>query len=165
MKTTDFIKLSLDSGKDWVNSLLQNLQGSDLTFPTPRGGNHPLWVAGHLAYAEGSLIGKFVLGEDNPLARWEPLFGAGTQAAADASRYPPLSEILSEWDRLRADARAARELHRRRSGQAEQGGPREQAAMFGTIGQCYALLANHQMFHAGQIADSRRAAGLQPVFG
>ena len=36
--------------------------------------------------------------------------------------------------------------------------------MFGTIGQCVAALYLHQMFHVGQVACARKAAGHQKLF-
>ena len=163
-ETTDYIQLSLNSGKGWLQGLLADLQGNETTFPTSKGGNHPLWVAGHLAYAEGGVIGRFILGEQHPLARWESLFGRGSQPAADASKYPTLSEVLAEWDKLRARTLQVLSTLQDSDLDKPSKAPPERQAMFGTIGQCFAALANHQMFHTGQVADARRAAGLHPVF-
>ena len=39
----------------------------------------------------------------------------------------------------------------------------EMQAWFGTIAQCLVAVNNHFMFHGGQIAVARRAAGREPL--
>lgn len=41
--------------------------------------------------------------------------------------------------------------------------PEEFGAFFGTVGACYAAMTTHVSFHAGQVADARRAAGRSPL--
>ena len=77
------------------------------TWPTPRsrnpprGGNHPLWVLGHLTFVEGT-VPAVIFGEPNPVAHWAPLFKPGTEPMTDASKYPPYAEILRTYKDLRA---------------------------------------------------------------
>ena len=42
MKTTDFIKTSLESGKNWLLHLTTDMKDAPLTQPTPNGGK--AWV-------------------------------------------------------------------------------------------------------------------------
>lgn len=164
MKTTDFVRQALESGRSWIDAMLNGLEGNELTFPTSQGGNHPLWVVGHLAWAEAAMVGGFILGEENPLARWESLFGMGSQPVADASRYPAMSELRAEWARLRARTLEVLASMTEADLDRPSKAPAEWAEMFGTIGKVFGVVVNHQMFHAGQVADARRAAGLKPVF-
>ena len=83
MTAIEFIKLNLKLGQERIHNLLQGIEGHELTTPTS-GGNHALWIVGHLAWAEGSLIGKFVRGESNPLESWTPLFGIGCTTLPDS---------------------------------------------------------------------------------
>lgn len=55
MNTIDFIKMSLESSKGWAMGLIGDMQDSPLTQPTSNGGNHPLWVIGHLARGKRSI--------------------------------------------------------------------------------------------------------------
>jgi hypothetical protein len=74
-------------------TLLEDMRDAPLTFPTPNGGCHPLWI----------------LDEPNPLASWESMFCRGTEPVADASAYPPLL-MANHWLAHRgqvADARRA----------------------------------------------------------
>lgn len=41
--------------------------------------------------------------------------------------------------------------------------PEEFGLMFGTGGACFSAMATHMRFHAGQVADARRAAGKAPL--
>ena len=66
-------------------SMINDMQDALFTFPTPNGGNHPLWVLGHMAYVEGELVQHMMLGQPNPVAHWKSLFGPGSQPSADPS--------------------------------------------------------------------------------
>src|SRR5207248_5467326 len=52
MKTVEFIRMSLDMSAAMTMGLIDDMKDQPLTFPTPKGGNHPLWVMGHLAWVE-----------------------------------------------------------------------------------------------------------------
>jgi len=41
MKTTDYIKMSLEQTKGWILPLVQDMKNAATTAPTPNGGNHP----------------------------------------------------------------------------------------------------------------------------
>jgi hypothetical protein len=78
MNATDFIRLSLERSAGTALALVEDMKGAPLTFPTARGGNHPLWILGHLAVAEGKVIQEILLGGTNPLAHWLEVFGFGS---------------------------------------------------------------------------------------
>ena len=46
MTTTEFIRKGLESSAGMTLKLIDNMKDQPLTFPTPKGGNHPLWVLG-----------------------------------------------------------------------------------------------------------------------
>ena len=76
MKAIDLIKNALAMGDGAMMMLLEDLRNAPMTFPTPRGGNHPLWVLGHITFVEASMP-KVLFGEPHPLAHWATLFAAG----------------------------------------------------------------------------------------
>ena len=41
--------------------------------------------------------------------------------------------------------------------------PEDAGPFFSSVGSCYNAMAVHMAFHAGQLADARRAAGKQPL--
>ena len=103
MKAVDSIRATLEMSKSWFLPLIQDMKDSPLTFPTPSGGNHPLWVMGHVAFGEAQLVSVFVKGESNPLADWETMFGTGSSPDADAAKYPSLDEVLDKFEGVRAE--------------------------------------------------------------
>jgi hypothetical protein len=165
MDATAVIKTALTMSDEWLTALLNDVKDAPTTFPTPNGGNHPLWAIGHIAHSEASLVAGFVLGEENPLKKWDELFGMGSQPVADASVYPPFDEVLAAYRRARANTLSVLERMSTEELSKPSHAPEEYKSMFGTVGQCLMSVSLHAVFHAGQIADARRAMGKQPVFG
>jgi hypothetical protein len=165
MKTTDFIKTSLEMASSWVMGIIDDMKDAALTTPTPNGGNHPLWVLGHLAYAEGNLINGFVQGQENPLADWKEMFGQGSQPVADADKYPPFEVLMTKFQEIRANTLSVLGSLSDDDLDKPSHAPAEIQQFFGTIAQCFAALPMHFTFHGGQVADARRAAGRPPLMG
>jgi len=53
MNAMDVVRHALQMGDKLANTMLEDMREAPLTQPTARGGNHPLWVIGHLALTEG----------------------------------------------------------------------------------------------------------------
>lgn len=160
MNAVDLLRHQIEFSKQLTAGLLADMQDAPLEFPTASGGNHPTWIAGHLAYAEANLIHHMLEGNENPLLEWKSLFGAATEPTSDASMYPSLSELLAKWNEVREhtikflDTLTDDDLDKP-SLNAPPG--REEA--FGTFGKVLTMVAHHPLMHRGQVADSRRAAG------
>ena len=165
MNSIDFIKMSLEMSKGWIMGLAEEIKDSPLTVPTPRGGNHPLWCIGHLAYSEGNLVSSYIKGQSNPLADWAEVFGQGTQPGTDASNYPSIDEVFTKMEEIRAQTLEVVEGLTDDDLDKPSHAPDEMKQFFGSIGQCLAAIPIHFSFHGGQIADARRAAGRNPVMG
>ena len=160
MDTKDLLKMELEMSSSMTLKLLEDMNDAPLTAPTPNGGNHPLWIAGHLAYSIGSLINNMMLGEDNPLAEWKELFDGGTQPVADAAHYPPYDELIAKCQEMHASCMATLEsLSESDLDSKSKNCPEEYAPFFGTYRQCFLITAMHWMMHRGQVADARKAAG------
>jgi len=164
MKGTEVVRKSLDGAKMWLLALVQDVKGTPLAAPTPRGGNHPLWVVGHLALAEATLVSQYILGQGKPYPEWEPLFGTGSQPTPDASKYPPMDKLLAELEKVRARTLEVLGSMTDEDLSKPSKAPADVAALFGTVGQCFTMIGLHMTFHAGQVADARRAMGKTPVF-
>jgi len=165
MKATELIETSLQMSRGWLSTLVEDMKGLPTTYPTAAGGNHPLWVLGHVVHSEAALRDGFILGTSCALSKWDELFGRGSQADADAGKYPGMDELFAEWERVRS--RTLTVLHTLTDGDLsrQSHAPADMAAMFGTVGQCFAMISHHAIFHAGQVADARRSAGRPPLFG
>jgi len=163
MKTTDYIKMSLENSKGWALGLLNDMKDAPLTQPTSNGGNHPLWVLGHIVHSESNLLDGFILGKPNRFPEWEGVFSMKTTPSTDASNYPSFDELLSKFDEMRAATLAHLETLSDEDLDKPSHAPEEFGPPFATIGACFAAMSTHMAFHAGQVADARRAAGREPL--
>ncbi|MEM9659785.1 MAG: DinB family protein [Planctomycetota bacterium] len=163
MKATDFVRMSMEASRGWVFGLLEDMREAPLTQPTAAGGNHPLWVLGHLTYSESHLLDTLICGRDNRFPELESLFKNGTTPTADPSAYPTMDELMEKFATIRVASLAHLDTLTdddldRRSHAPEEAGP-----FFSTVGACYSAMALHITFHGGLVADARRAAGKQPL--
>jgi hypothetical protein len=164
MKTVEFIRASLEGSARGIMPLIEDMKDLPFTFPTPKGGNHPLWVLGHLAYSEGQIMQQVMLGQPNPLAHWRSLFGIGTEARAEAALYPTFDELHAAFHNLRAQTlKRLDTLSDDDLDQPSQGCPPEWQAFLGTYADCFRVIIFNTMHHRGQVADARRAAGRRPL--
>ena len=154
MEAIEFIKMSMETSKNMVMGMITDMKDAPLTQPTPKGGNHPLWVLGHLTYSEASLLDDVMLGETNPLA------------VTDANHYPAFDELATKFEEVRA--RTLTVLNGLTAADLDKpckGCPPGSEDFLGTVGRCFSLIALHPAMHGGQVADARRAAGRKPVMG
>src|SRR5687767_6339492 len=94
------IRAALNLGDIFMASLA-DMKEAPLTRPGNFGGNHPMWIAGHLTVIEGRLQ-KILHGTPNPVEHWKPLFDWASEPYDDASKYPPFEEVLGTFRSLRA---------------------------------------------------------------
>ncbi len=160
MKTVEFIRAALGFSAESTLALLDDMRDAPLTFPTPRGGNHPLWILGHLVWSEGDIIQCQMLARPHPAPMLAPLFANNTEPSADASRYPPYDELRRGFDAARSatlrelDALRDEDLDRRSLGVRPGLDP-----VLGTFARCFLVVVLNTMTHRGQAADARRALG------
>ena len=159
MYTKDAIRFSLNLAEDAVLRSLATIDDAPLTFPTEKGGCHPLWVLGHLAFVEG-LVCQMLTGEENPAAEWAALFGQDSTATNNVAQYPPLEDVVARYMQLRRknlqflDSLREIDLDKRTAWQ-----PKGLEEHFATHGKALLTVALHQMAHRGQITDAVRSAG------
>ena len=163
MKAIDLIRWAMQLTDEGVRRLVEDMRDAPLTQPTSRGGNHPMWVMGHLAYLEGGLR-QVLLGEPNPVEHWAKLFASGTRPATDATAYPPFDEVLQTYRRLRAGTlKLLDDVGEAGLDRVPKAIPPGFEDGMKTFGHTFLLIALHQMVHYGQIADARRVAGHAPL--
>ena len=162
MTSKSAIQTALQYGDQFAGAL-GDMKDAPMKRPGEWGGNHPMWLAGHLAVVEGRLH-KMLFDMPNPLEHWKPLFDWGTEPSDDASTYPPFEAVLKAFADLRAKTRA----YLAELSDAEIDGPIKVPApglpIFDTIGNTILIIALHQCLHAGEAAVDRRAAGKRPFF-
>ena len=164
MKAMDVIRNALQVSDQSIMMLADDLRDAPLTAPTPRGGNHPLWVLGHITLVEGNLP-HVILGEPNPVAHWAPLFAAGTEPKSDAAAYPSFDEVIRTYRDLRArNLQLLEQLGEAGLDRPTKSPPRGLEDALSTVGKTFLVIAMHHMNHRGQLADARRAIGRKPIF-
>ena len=144
--------------------LIDDMQNAALQQPTSNGGNHPLWILGHLAYSESNIIEHMIKGNENPIIDWKPVFGAGSQPTTNVDDYPPWSEVRAKADEVRTNTLAfVDSLSDQDLDNPSQNPPPGREDFFGTIGACLLVLTLHSTMHHGQVADARRMIGREPL--
>lgn len=166
MSTIEYIKHALRFSHGMTYALLDDMKSAPLQYPTSNGGNHPLWILGHLTYAEANIVEHLIQGNENPLVAWKGLFGAGSQPSDNAADYPSWDELRAKADEVRQNTMALVEsLSDADLDRPSKNFPPGREEVFGTIGKCLLMLTLHPVAHRGQLADSRRMASRPPVFG
>ena len=164
MQSIDLIRDNLTKSASRVLLRIEEMRDHCTVFPTPKGGGHTLWVLGHLAYIEGLVIRGFMLGEPNPLADWEEPFD-GADVDGDAGRYPPFDQVLAKCREMRESTLALLDsLTEEDLDRASANAPKGFDDTFGTYRLCLQMVADHWYMHRGQLADARRAAGLERMW-
>ncbi len=166
MNAIDFAKGSLETSKNFVMMLIMDMKDAPLTQPTAKGGNHPLWVLGHLVYSEANIVNHIILGETNPLIEWKEIFGDGYECVTDLSKYPPFDEVVAKFEEVRERTMTLLNGFTEADfDKPSKNCPPERQEIIGTVGKCFIVLGLHPAMHFGQVADARRAAGRGPLFG
>lgn len=163
MKAIEAIRMAFAVSERSAMSLIEDLRNDSLAQPFDRA-NHALWTLGHLTVAEG-LVPTVLFGEASPVAHWEKLFAPGTQPSASAADYPPFDEVLATFKKLRVrNLQILEELGEEGLSQPSKQPWPGLEELQSTAGKALLLIALHQMFHGGQMADVRRALGRAPIF-
>ena len=164
MESKELIKANLEATLAMVLKLAEDMKDAPLTSPTPNGGNHPMWVIGHLAYSEGAVICGLMLGEPNPHEAWKEVFANGTEPVDDASVYPPFDDVIAKLRQTnQATLKLLDSLSEEDLDQASKNTPPQFESFFGTYRKCFMMMSNHRLMHYGQLADARRAAGREKM--
>ncbi len=164
MQSIELIRDNLIRSRDRVLANVEDMREHAVVFPTPHGGSHTLWVLGHLAVIEGMVVQSFMFGEENPLAEWEEIFD-GTGTTADLDHYPPFDEALQKCREMREATLAVLDLFVEDDLDNECAVvPPGYESFFGTYRLCLQYLADHWYMHRGNLADARRASGVDRMW-
>src|SRR4051812_15204992 len=162
MQAIDAIRITLKFSDMGVKHL-EGMSDAPLLRPGPWGGNHAMWIAGHLTVVEGRLQ-KMLRGTPNPVERWKPLFDWGSEPVDDPAAYPPFDEVLRTFKELRE------QTHAFLDGVGEAGLDEPTKCRppgfggFETVGSAILIVACHACGHLGGLTVVRAAAGRQPLF-
>lgn len=164
MQSIDLIRENLRRSEEITLVRVEDMRDHGMVFPTPRGGCHTLWTLGHLAFIEAQVIRSIMLGQPNPLADWEDPFD-GADVSGDRDRFPSFDLVLEQCRRTRASTVALLDsLTEDDLDRASAKVPNGAEKLFGTYRRCLQYAADHWFMHRGQLADARRAAGLDRMW-
>lgn len=163
MNLATFLTQSFQFSRDTFVKLAEDMRDAPRTFPTPRGGNHPQWLVGHVTLAESKLIQEFALGEDCPYSEWLATMGPGTEPVADAKAYPAYDTLLASFKTMRERTLRALSTMKDADFDRPSHAPEQFKEIFPTVGPCFLHALLHCNIHTGQLADARRAAGRKPM--
>ena len=162
MNAIDAIRTTLKFSDMGIN-YLADMRDAPLLRPGPWGGNHPMWIAGHLTVVEGRLH-QMLHGTPNPVHHWKPLFDWGSEPTDDPAAYPPFDEVLARFKELRAQTHAFLDQF----GEAGLDQPTKSQPPgftgFETAGRAIIIIAGHAIGHLGGLTVNRAAAGRQRLF-
>ena len=163
MRAVDTIRAALGFADQGVG-LLETMKDKPFVQPGPWGGNHALWILGHVTVAEGRLH-KILFGTPNPVEHWKPLFDWGSTPTTDPTAYPSFEEVLRTYRGLRSKTLAfLDEIGDAGLDRPTKTAPPGLEAAFTTVGNAVMTIAMHQTFHNGEAAVARRASGQRPAF-
>jgi hypothetical protein len=164
MQSIDLVRRNLEQSEALVLLNVEDMKDHCLVFPTPNGGCHTLWVLGHLAYIETIVTRAVMLAEPNPLAHWEETFD-GADVSGNAGDFPAFEVVLKTCREVRAGTRALLNSYVESDLDLESAAaPDGYEDIFGTRRRCLQFVADHWYMHRGQLADARRAAGLDRMW-
>lgn len=147
----------------FTTQLLTDIEDEPLTRPLPDRGNHPYWLLGHIVVSEAALLDQYLLGRPNRFESWLPTFAIGSTPGNTVNGGPSFKELLSALDDVRTaslrhiDSLDDEDLQKPCCTPEGAGPPLK------TVADCLNSMSIHMAFHAGQVADARRAAGRTPL--
>lgn len=142
--------------------LLEGIPEDKLFHQLTPGGNHAVWVTGHLTVTDDVFLTDVARREAKCSEAWHKLFGIGSGPTDNPDDYPPTPELRQHLDLRREELIGwFRSLDA-----ATLAAPLPEAleTVAKTYGASISTLAVHEGLHAGQLTMIRRSLGMGPKF-
>jgi hypothetical protein len=166
MTTIDFIRRSITTSHMLTMGLIDDMEDAAFQQPTSKGGNHPMWVLGHLGYSESNIVEHMIKGNENPLIDWKSTFGSSSEPTTNAADYPAWADVRTKADEVQKNTLAFIDtLTDADLDNPSKNCPPGREDFMGTVGACLLVLTLHPVMHRGQVADARRMTGREPLLG
>lgn len=152
-----------DSLYKWFSNALVDFTDDETNERVHKNMNHVKYVAGHIMNAQYGLA--WIAGVKVE-SKWDELFaGQGKTKALDDYPYPSIEDIKAEWEQLCPLIRKGLETLPEESLEKElPGSPLAGSKVFdATVGDFWAFLIIHQIYHIGQIGILRRGFNKEPM--
>ncbi len=153
----------LDFSHGLTLGLLKDVPADKMTFqPTPTE-NHFVWTFGHLA-STYSWLKSLVDGQMHPLPdSYNGLFGMGSKPTPDAKAYPSFAEVKKHNDEAYAAFVGA--VKKQTDAELLQPTAADSHGFATDRLDAVAKGAWHEGWHAGQLANVRKALGIKNLWG
>jgi hypothetical protein len=130
------------------------------------GDSKPLvWYIAHVTITKNYALKLFDPGYESVVSEeFLKRFGRGSDGSADFGDAPSKDELLAQLAKIHDRARdfvsrlSLEDMEREANGDVSH-------PLFAKLGSAFTLVASHDAYHAGQIANLRRAMGKDPLFG
>ncbi len=145
----DQMLAAFTTSEDWTHQI----------FP---GANHPLWIAGHIAFVDNRILGVF-FSKSVDKSGYTEKFGRASKPSSNPADYPPAAEVLE----FRRERRAVLLdcIGTLPDTDFEKPVPPGLPPFVQNGGQMFSFIAVHEGIHTGQLSMCRRALGHGPVVG
>ncbi|HTQ39845.1 MAG TPA: DinB family protein [Pirellulales bacterium] len=126
------------------------------------GANHPLWIAGHVAFVDNRILGVF-FSKSMEKPGYAEKFGRSSKPSPNPADYPPPDEVLNFRRERRSTLLDC--IATLSDADFEKPVPAGLPPFVQNYGQMFAFLAVHEGTHTGQLSMCRRVLGHAPVVG
>ena len=153
----------LEFARRMTDQLLEDIPEDKLLHQPVGGGNHALWVIGHLVVTDDLFAGVYDGGQRKLPGQYNELFGMGSKPTSDAAAYPPMSQVRQHSAATRQrllDAAAAADQDT-----LDAALPEEFQGFAPSRLRFLLHLAWHEGLHDGQLTMIRRSLGIGPKVG
>ena len=147
--------------RNMLTQMLETLSDEQMLHQPVPGGNHALWIIGHLAVCDDMMRSMAGGGSSKASEEWTALFKDGSQPQPEASAYPPIAEVkaaleewrqdLLDWFDSMDDAALLEPL----DDEWKEFAPTRAALI--------ASIAAHEAMHVGQLTVVRKSLSMKPV--
>ncbi len=163
MTTKEHALRILNFSRQFFNDLLEGVPADKLLHSPVPGGNHALWIIGHLAVTD-DFFADMVDGQGQKLPqRYRELFDLGSTPTANEADYPPVSEIREQFAAARQRLISAYEAADEDT--LSQPLPQELSNFAPNKLGLPLTQAWHEGIHTGQLSSIRRSLGIKPLVG
>ena len=161
MRQSDLLAQQLDVTRRWTLNLIADLKGGDWTFQPAPGLAHALWICGHLATAQHSLIHIRCLGQGVIDDVFKEHFRIGAAVRSpNEHEYPAVETVLATMAEVQHKSlEAIRGMDDAFLGEPASGPGGKPHPLFDDRRGAISHASRHEAFHAGQLALIRRLLG------
>lgn len=161
MTQAELLAGQLEDTRAWTLALVADLGGDDWIFQPAPGLAHALWICGHLASSQNTLVHVRCLGAGVMDDSFKSHFPIGRPVASVVEHdYPPIDEVLSTMTNVhRKTCEGIRGMGDDLLSEPAFGAEGKPHPHYkdkrGAVSHC----TRHEAFHAGQLATLRRLLG------